>query len=135
LVAFVLALSVAGATAVQHYGVGLLLFGLLSITLRRVWLPSVFELGSKGVFRSRLGRRQRVPWTEFARYEVHRRGIMLFADLEPNSFSPWRAMFIRWPENRDELLSVVEFYLHGPLQTSLLSTRSLSQVSPPSANQ
>jgi hypothetical protein len=132
LVALVLAISAIGAVAVQHIGMALILFGLFGAMLGRVWFPAVFEMGSKGVIQTRLGRKRRVPWTEFARYEIHTRGMLLCADLEPNPFSAWRGLFIPWDDKRDEVLAVVEFYLHGPLQTALLSTRSLSQVNSPS---
>jgi len=130
-IGFIVALSVIGATAVHHYAMGLVLFALFALSVRRIWAPAVYELSSKGIVYARLGRKRRIPWSEFARYETRNGGVLLCADVDPNPFSAWHSLFIRCSDRRDEILAIVEFYLQGPLQTALLSTRSLSHVSPP----
>ena len=131
IIGLIVVMSVTCALAVRHPGVGILIFALLSLTVRRIWMPAVYELGSKGIIHSWLGRRRRVPWTEFARYEVHDRGVLLCADAEPQPFSSWRGFFIRWNGRRDELLAVLDFYLLRPAPAAVLSTRTLSHISSP----
>src|SRR5687768_6840002 len=79
-IGLIVALSVLGATAVDHYAMGIVIFAVLALSARRIWTPAVYELGSKGIVHSWLGRRRRVPWTEFARYELRNGGILLCAD-------------------------------------------------------
>src|SRR5688572_9561525 len=55
----------------QDAAVGALAFVLAALTLRRLWIPTVYELGSKGIVLSRFGRKRRIPWSEVGRVEFH----------------------------------------------------------------
>lgn len=131
LIAVLIGVSAICGLAAGHFAVGLLFFGLLSLTVKRLWLPVTYELSSKGVVYSSLVRRRRIPWSEFARYEIHDEGVFLSPDGEPQPFSALRGLFIRWNSRRDELLALLDFYLHSHAQPANSSPRSTPPTSAP----
>ena len=77
----------------------------------RLWIPVRFEFNAKGITETVFGRRRRIPWTDFARYEVRRGGVLLLADSEPSVLAPFRGLFVRWRDQRDKLLETLDFFL------------------------
>jgi hypothetical protein len=84
----------------------------LAIAAWRLWLPVRFELSFKGVTQTVLGRRRRIPWSEFARYEERGKGIVLLPDAEPNPLAPLRGLYIRTGGQREEILEVLDYFLN-----------------------
>ena len=86
----------------------------------RLWARVTYELASRGVSYTVLGRSRRIPWARLLRHEAHERGLLLFVDDE----SPTRSTFlIRWNGQREAILDVVNFYMRQRI--SVDSTRTV----------
>lgn len=77
----------------------------------RLWIPVHFELNSKGITQTVLGRRRRIPWSAVARYQLRGRGILLLADSDSSALAAFRGVFIVWNGQRDAVLDLVNFFL------------------------
>lgn len=102
-------------------------FAALVISAWRLWLPTRFELGSKGVIQSVLGRRRRIVWAEFARYEIRRNGVLLLADKEKSSLVVFRGLYVRWRDQREALLEVVDFFINARSVLPTSTTRTYQE--------
>ena len=103
---------------------GLVVFAAFVIAAWRLWLPVRFEVTSKGVTQTVLGRRRRIPWTEFARYECRRKGVLLLTEGEASPLATLRGLFIRWHNQRDELLELLEFFIKSSHDSQPATTRT-----------
>lgn len=111
----VLALA-AGAGWLAVWGSGSAVMGavilvLLAATLWRTWLPVRFQLGSSGVVQSVLGWERRIAWLEIGRYELQHDGVILFRDAEIRPLAALNSVYVRWGNQREKVLAVLEFYL------------------------
>lgn len=90
---------------------GLVCFAALNAAMWRLWVPAAFEVGSKGVWRTVLGRRTCLPWHAVVRHETSGRGILLLCDdaRSPLAFS--RGIYIRWRNHREQLTELVQYYV------------------------
>ena len=107
---------VVGAAAVsgglcRSTSMGAAIFGLLVACSWRLWFPVQFEIGSKGITQTVLGRRSRIPWSTIARYDLLQSGILFLADTAPSAFGTFRGTYVAWNGQRKALLNVVEFFL------------------------
>lgn len=111
----VLALAAgAGWLAVWGSGsvvMGTVIFGLLAATLWRTWLPVRFHLGSGGVVQFVLGSERRLAWLDIARYELLNDGVMFFSQAEASPLATLEGVYMRWGNQREKVLAVLEFYL------------------------
>ena len=90
---------------------GLLSFAALFAALWRLWMPRRYSLGPRGVAETVLGRTRRIPWTQIARYEARRRGVLLLATHEPTPLRTLQARYVPWGRHRSEVLEMVRYYL------------------------
>lgn len=124
MVAMFLAVAVVGGSISRSPSMGLLVFAALALAAWRLWIPARFEFGSNGVIQTVLGRRRRTPWAEFDRYEIRRRGVLLLADAETSPLAALRGLFVRWQNQRDELLAVLDFFVNARVNPQASTTRT-----------
>src|SRR5262245_39826429 len=89
----------------------LVCFAALFVALRRLWFPMRSHIGPRGVAETYLRRTRRIPWSQIARYEVRRRGVLLHATHEPTTLRMFQARYIPWGRRRAEVLETVRYYL------------------------
>jgi hypothetical protein len=121
MVALLLGVSAASGSIARSYGMGCLVFVALAFSVWRLWVPVKFELTSKGLTQSVLGRRRRIPWSEFARFEVRQKGVLLFVDQDSSPLAALRGVFIRWQDQRAPLLEILETYLRARVATPAMT--------------
>jgi hypothetical protein len=95
-------------------------FVALAIAGWRLWIPVTFQFRSKGVMYGVLGINRQIPWTRIARYEPRRDALLLFPDGDESRLAALRCLYIRWNDNRDAIMEVVEYYMQA--RVSLGST-------------
>ena len=106
---------------------GLLVFAALGLAAWRLWIPVRFEFSSNGVIQTVMGRRRRIPWAEFDRYEIRRRGVLLLADADPSPLGALRGLFVRWQNQRDELLEILDFFVNARPNSQSSTTRTYAE--------
>lgn len=126
----VVAVSLAAAAAVNKVAIGCLLFGLLCLTVRRLWYPVTYEFGPKGLVYSTLGWRRRVIWANMVRYEIFPDGVLLSPLSASQPLCTLRGVFIRFNDQREELLAALDFYLHSPPANAPSTTRTMTAQPP-----
>jgi hypothetical protein len=114
--AWILLLGAAGLATLGGYlsdslPTGLLCFAALMLAQWRLWLPIRYDLGPRGVAETYLRRTRRIPWSQIARYEVRRRGVLLHATHEPTPLRMLQARYVPWGRKRSEVLEMVRYYL------------------------
>ena len=90
---------------------GGVMFALLALTLWRTWLPVRYQLGAGGVVQSVLGWERRIAWLEIGRYELQDDGVVFFRDAEAAALAALNGVYMRWGNQREKVLAVLEFYL------------------------
>lgn len=113
LLALLVASAVGAGSAVHSVAMGSLIFAGLAAAAWRLWIPVRFELGSKGITQSVVGRQRRIPWSAVARYEPRRHGLLFLMDQEPDSLSVLRGLYVRCRQNRAEVIELAEFFLQA----------------------
>ncbi len=93
--------------------VGLVGFSACAVTLRRMWIPVQYEFGPKGVIETVYGRSRRTPWSSIRVGEIRGDGVFLDRTSETTPLSALRGHYIRWGENKAELIGLLNYYL-GP---------------------
>ncbi len=104
------ALSVFAGYWSQSVGMGLLCFVALNLAICRLWLPTSFEIGSKGICRTVLGRRRCLPWHAIVRHDITDRGVLLLCDKQWSPLTPYRGLYIRGRDQREQLNELVQYY-------------------------
>ena len=118
LLAIVLGLSAVISISFGGGGYGFLAFGLLTASLSRYFLPTRYKLSTTGVRVSHLGVRRQVSWAQVRRFSVHPDGIFLSPFDRPNRLDAFRGHFIRFGENREDVIRFVQTQLpHGSSQS------------------
>ena len=120
----IIGVGVASGLISQNWQMGTFCFAALMFSCWRLWLPVTFELGTKGITQSTLVFRWRIPWRCFARYESRERGVWLLSDAEPTSFSTLRGIYVRWADQQEQVLAVLEFFLSARRQRAANTTRT-----------
>jgi len=90
---------------------GVVIVVLLAATLWRTWLPVRFQLGAGGVVQSVLGWERRIAWLEIGRYELQTDGVIFFRDAEAAPLAALNSVYVRWGNQGEKVLAVLEFYL------------------------
>ena len=120
LLAIVLGLSAAVSISFGGGGYGFLTFGLLTASLSRYFLPTRYKLSATGACISRPGVRRQVPWAQVRRFSVHPDGIFLSPFDRPSRLDAFRGHFIRFGENREEVIRFVQTQLPRGSSQSLV---------------
>jgi hypothetical protein len=117
MIALLAGVAAAAGEVAHSVPMGSVVFVALATAAWRLWIPVRFEFNAKGITETVFGRRRRMPWTDFARYEVRRGGVLLLADSQPSVLAPFRGLFIRWRDQRDKLLETLDFFLNPRLHS------------------
>lgn len=113
----------AGAGVTAGSGVmGGVCFIALAMAAWRLWVPVTFEFRSRGVVMTVLRRSRQIPWTQIARYEARKHGLLLFAEVDTSPMATLKSIYIRWVGQRPAILEVVKFYT--TTKVSVASTRT-----------
>ncbi len=118
----IVAIATCAGLVANSRAMGGVCFAALAIASWRLWLPVTFEFRSRGVVTRVLGRSRQIPWSQIARFEVRRHGLLLFADNDTSPIASLRAVYVRWNRQRSEILEVVRFYT--TTRVSVASTRT-----------
>ena len=84
----------------------------LILDLRRIWLPIWFRIESQGITRQVSGQTRRIPWSAVARYEICRRGAVLFPYGADYRLGAGQGLFIPWAGHHDEIVALLQQF--GP---------------------
>ena len=77
----------------------------------RCWVPVTYELGSAGITRWIFRQQQVFPWSQFVRYEVNQKTVLLIRDVETTPLVRFRALYLYGGEQQSQLLDLLEYYL------------------------
>jgi len=124
MVALLIAASVIAGQVAQSAAMGWVAFAALAVSAWRLWIPVRFEFASKGITQTVLGRRRRIPWTEFARIEVRRQGVLLLTEPEPSTLATFRGLYVRWRNQREALLESLGFFIASRSEPQPATTRT-----------
>jgi hypothetical protein len=102
----------------------------LFITLWRTWLPVTYHLGSSGIVQSVLGWRRRIPWSAVRRYEQRGNGVVLLPSESDSVYASLRGCYLHWGEQRDAVLSQVEYHVVPRSRAPTGSTQTHAAVTP-----
>jgi len=115
-------IAAVAAVVAQSRIMGGACFVALVIATWRLWLPVVFEFRSRGVVYSVLGRARQIPWSQVARFESKRRGLLLFAEDDRSPLAPLRSIHVQWNGQQAAILEAVKYYTSA--RVSVASTRT-----------
>ena len=91
-----------------------------------MWVPVTFDFSASGIVETMLGRRSRTPWALVRRCEIRRSGVLLQIGDESQA-GDWRSRYVRWNDQRRELLAILEHYL-GPRANTLSPSASTATL-------
>lgn len=86
---------------------GGLAFVLLTGSLWPFYVPTRYRITSWGVEQIRWPVRQKRPWSQFRRYEVDARGILLSPFISPSRLDSFRGMYLLTGNGPQEIREVV----------------------------
>ena len=92
----------------QSGAMGAVAAGALLIATWKQWVPARFQLGPRGVAVTYLGGTRQLSWTNVARYQVRRRGVLLYPIFEQNVLAGLRGLYVPFGGQRDKVLALVE---------------------------
>ncbi len=95
---------------------GVVVGACLIISVWRMLAPIRYELDARGVQQICAGRRRFTAWSDFAsyRFDPNGNGVMLLHEEGPLALNALRGVFIHAGDRREELESLVAFYLPIP---------------------
>ena len=111
LIAIILVLSVTIAFSFKGAGWGFLTLAVLTAAMSRYFLPTRYTLNDRGVTISHLGSRRHLPWAGFHRAVPQPDGVFLSPFNNPHRLDTFRGCFIRFKDNQNEVLSVVQNHI------------------------
>ncbi len=119
----VLAAIVGLALVVRSLGGGWLLAILaiagLVIAGWQFFLPTAYVAGPLGIRRTILGRSRLTAWTSIKAYQLRPTGVVLYQRPDPVSLDHFRALFIPYPPNEDDLVGSIREYLSSAVELPL----------------
>jgi len=106
-------LGIAGLVLCAGFGIFLaaLSLGLLIVALRRYFLPTHHALSRDGVRTTFLGASRSMKWSDFNNYYPHDIGVHLTPLTRPGALDSFRGTFLRFTDNREEVLRLVENHI------------------------
>lgn len=119
-VVFILGLSLAAQLQFGSPWWGALTLALLSLSVLPYYSRTHYRLDREGVVARGLIGTYRRPWSEIRAYFPHADGVLLSPLAKPSRLAYTRGIFVRFDNNRDEVLDRVEAYsgLHQRGNTS-----------------
>ena len=104
----------------------------IMLAMWRLFVPLTFEVNSRGLTQSILGRKRLVPYNAIGRYEVHRDGILLLPRAilanhgEPSAVDFFRSLYVPFGGHQEQILEALEHYC--PKLASSGSSRAKKQA-------
>ena len=111
LIAIISILSVTVGSSFEGTGWGFLTFAVLTAAMSRYFLPTRYTLNDQGVTISHLGNRKHLPWAGFHRAVPQPDGVFLSPFNSPHRLDTFRGCFIRFRDNQNEVLNVVQNHI------------------------
>lgn len=108
LVLIILGVPVLVALAFETPAFGFLAAVLLTASMSRYFAPTRYALLQEHVLIAHLGARRTTPWGRFRRHAVLPDGVFLSPFVRPHRLDPFRGCFLRYRDNRDEVIAYVE---------------------------
>lgn len=87
---------------------------LLSITLKRYYLPTFYTLTQETVEIKFLFGKKMIKWHCFRNFYIHKIGVFLSPFEKPSYLDPFRGVFLRYYRNRDDVVSFVKSKISKP---------------------
>ena len=72
------------------------------------FLPTTYVLDDKGVKKKGLIMETRKLWEDFRSYYPDKNGVLLSPFVRPSRLENFRGLYIRFKENREEVLAIIE---------------------------
>ena len=111
LVVLIVASSAAAAFGFEHWFYGVFSLGALTVSLSRYFFPTRYVLDGEGVSSEHLGLKQRRSWAKFRRADEYREGIFLCPSVRPGRLDSFRGVFVRFDQNREEVVRFVRCHV------------------------
>ena len=108
LILVILGLSVLIALEFGAPSYGFLAAALLTASMSRYFLPTRYALLESHILIAHLGARRTIPWNRIRRHTVVRDGVHLSPFVRPHRLDPFRGCFLRFRDNREEILECVQ---------------------------
>ena len=108
LVLIILGVPVLVALAFETPAFGFLAAVLLTASMSRYFAPTRYALLQEHVLIAHLGARRTTPWGLIRRHAVLPDGVFLSPFVRPHRLDPFRGCFLRYRDNRDEVIAYVE---------------------------
>ena len=108
LVVIILGVPVLAALAFETPAFGFLAAVLLTASMSRYFAPTRYALLQEHILIAHLGARRTTPWGRVRRRTVLPDGVFLSPFDRPHRLDPFRGCFLRFRDNRDEVIAYVE---------------------------
>jgi hypothetical protein len=86
----------------------------LTAAMSRYLLPVRYHLTDREVVVVHAGMTRRAPWERFRRFSVHPDGVFLSPFDRPSRLDAFRGCFLRFRDNREEVLELVRGRIQTP---------------------
>ncbi|MEE2874680.1 MAG: hypothetical protein VX893_17430 [Candidatus Latescibacterota bacterium] len=113
LAGLILASAASAAIGFEHWLYGAFSLIVLVIALSRYFFPTLYALNGEGFVSAHLGLSRRRSWAEFQRVDEHRDGVFLGPFTRSGRLDSFRGVFLRFHQNRDEVVYFVRHYVPG----------------------
>ena len=111
LIAIILGVSVVASVSFGGIGYGLLSMALLAVALSRYFVPTRYALDGAGAQVSHLGARRQISWAQVRSIGMDAQGVFLSPFSRPHRLAPFRGCFLRFGNNRDEIIRFVRTHV------------------------
>ncbi|MSS70651.1 MAG: hypothetical protein EXS64_04090 [Candidatus Latescibacteria bacterium] len=103
---------IAGFSAGAWYSLEGIVYALIACAvlvaaMSRYFLPVHYCLTEREVIVTHAGMTRRMPWDRFRNFRVHPDGVFLSPFGRPSRLDSFRGCFLRFKDNRDEVLAIV----------------------------
>ncbi len=88
-------------------------FTILGSSMSRYFFPVRYSLTEQEVAVKHAGWTRRIPWERFRNHYVHREGVFLTPFGVPSRLDAFRGCFLRFKDNRNEVLDFVDCSIQG----------------------
>jgi hypothetical protein len=107
LIALIACFSAGACYSLEGLIYGLIACAVLIAAVSRYLLPVHYCLTDREVVVTHAGMTRRTPWGRFQKFHVHPDGVFLSPFGRPSRLDSFRGCFLRFKDNRDEVLAVV----------------------------
>lgn len=105
--------AVTAAMGFEHWLYGAFSMVVLTIAMSRYFFPTHYAIDTTGINTVHLGLRRSIPWGDFRRVDEHRDGVFLSPLVRPGRLDSFRGIFLRYHQNREEVIYFVRQHVSG----------------------